>query len=172
MMISTVTTDSEEQSRLEYSMYVNSVTDDSEYIQDEDEYCLSMDSSLEDADTLEAQDDHFKDNGMTTVCDDEDGLQVHNEEWMSSNRTNKVIQNIDILNQGDTDHYDRKINDGKRMKLARQFMEECSVPCYNSTVKNHGIFSREIKKNKMPLPSSLYMTNLFFDNDESKEHLH
>ena len=33
-------------------------------------------------------------------------------------------------------------------------------------------FSGEVKKNKMPLPFSLYMMNLFFDNDKSKEHLH
>ena len=73
---------------------------------------------------------------------------------------------------GDTIYYDENINDGKGMKSARQFMEECNVPCYNSTVKNHGNFSGELKKNMMPLPFSLYMMNIFFDNVESKEHLH
>ena len=58
------------------------------------------------------------------------------------------------------------------MKSARQFMEECNVPCYSSTINNHGIFYGKVKKNKTPLPFSLYMMNLFFDNDESKEHLH
>ena len=108
---------------------------------------------------------------MTTVCDDEVGLQVHDKQSLSSNSTNKVIQNLDMFKQGDTDHYDRKINDGRYMKSARQFMEECDVPCYNTTIKNYGMFPEGITKNKMPLPFSLYMMNLYFDNVESEDHL-
>ena len=109
-------------------MYENSVPGDSEYIQDEDEYCLSMDSSLEGADALEAQNGHFKDNEMIKVCEDEDGLQVQDEESVSSNSTNKVIQKIYMLDQGNTDHYDRKINYGRYIKSARQFMENAMYP--------------------------------------------
>ena len=62
-------------------------------------------------------------------------LKIEDEGSVSSNSTNKVIQNIDMLNQGDTIYFDENINDGKGMKSACQFMEECNVPCYNSTVK-------------------------------------
>ena len=77
-----------------------------------------------------------------------------------------------MLNQGDIDYYDRKINDGKHMKLARQFMEECSVPCYNLTVKNYGMFPERVTKFKMPLSFSLYTMNIYFNNVESEDHLH
>ena len=77
-----------------------------------------------------------------------------------------------MLNQGGTEHYDRKINGGRYMKSARQFMEECNVPCYNTTVKNYGMFPEGVTKYKMPLPFSLYMMNLYFDNVESEDHLH
>ena len=69
------------------------------------------------------------------VSDDNNHIQ-DDDEFVSSGSTNKVIQNIDVLNQSDVKNNNDQPSNDWTTKSASQFMEGCKMPCYTNLLEN------------------------------------
>ena len=85
---------------------------------------------------------------------------------MNSSSTNEVIQNINILNQGDGENKTGQPNDDGTAKLVHHFMEGCKLPYYTTHVENRSIVRGGVMKNVLPTPCSFYILSLYFDYTE------